>query len=95
MVLGRVIGTVVATQKSDSLTGRKLMMVRTLDVDLKPTEEYFVAVDAVGCGNDEVVLCSKGSSARQTPQTKNTPSDMVILGIVDYVDIDGQQIFKK
>ena len=95
MVLGRVDGTVVATRKDDKLGGLKLLVIRVLDPDSKPTGATFVAVDAVGAGEGEIVLCAQGSSSRLTPVTENRPVDAVIIGIVDTVEAGGKTTFRK
>ena len=95
MVLGRVDGTVVATRKDAKLEGAKLLVVRVVDLDRKPTGAAFVAVDAVGAGTGEIVLCAQGSSARLTPATENKPCDAVIVGIVDALEVGGEVTFRK
>ena len=95
MVLGRVIGTLVATRKEPTLDGLKLLVVRACDVDGKPTGSIAVAVDAVGAGLGEVVLYASGSSARQTQATQNRPVDAVIMAIVDEIAVDGERRFVK
>ena len=92
MKLGRVIGSVVATRKDASLEGTKLLVVENLTLDLKPEGGYVVAVDAVGAGASEVVLYASGSSARQTPVTKDRPVDAVIMAIVDSFDANGSYV---
>ena len=92
MKLGRVIGSVVATRKDASLEGTKLLVVENLTLDLKPEGGYVVAVDAVGAGAEEVVLYASGSSARQTPVTKDRPVDAVIMAIVDSFDAHGSYV---
>ncbi len=89
MKLGRVIVSVVATRKDESLEGTKLLVVENLTLDLKSEGGYVVAVDAVGAGADEVVLYAGGSSARQTPVTRDRPVDAVIMAIVDSFDANG------
>ncbi|GMU92516.1 MAG: hypothetical protein AMXMBFR4_15740 [Candidatus Hydrogenedentota bacterium] len=95
MQIGRVIGTVVATAKEPSLDGRKLLVVRVVDLDAKDTNAYVVAVDAVGAGMGELVLIASGSSARMTEATRDRPSDAVIMAIVDSWDVDGHVKWKK
>jgi len=95
MQIGRIAGTVVSTAKEPTLEGRKLMVVKTLDLDAKETGGYVVAVDAVGAGVGEVVLVASGSSARLTEATRDRPSDAVIMAIVDSWDIDGHAKWKK
>ena len=63
MQLARVIGTVVATIKNDSLEGRKLLVVQTLDKDLEPAGQPMVAVDSVGAGVGELVFWCRGKEA--------------------------------
>lgn len=89
MLLGKVIGTVVATRKDPELDGLKLLLVKNADVDGAATGSVLVAVDAVGAGVGELVLYAAGSSARQTAQTKDRPVDHVVMAIVDQVEVDG------
>ena len=95
MVLGKVIGTLVASRKEPTLEGLKLLVVRACDVDGKPTGGVAVAVDAVGAGLGEVVLYAAGSSARQTTVTQNRPVDATIMAIVDEVTVDGERRYVK
>jgi len=95
MNLGKVVGTVVSTQKDGKLVGAKLQVVRQLDLDGEETGAYVVAVDAVGAGPGEVVLYASGSSARQTLLTKDKPADAVIMAIVDSIEVEGQVLYQK
>lgn len=95
MLLGRVIGTVVATRKEPSMDGLKLLVVRQVDVQGKESSSYVVAVDAVGAGVGELVMFCTGSSARQTEMTDKRPCDAVIMAIVDEWDVDGETKFRK
>lgn len=96
MTLGKVVGTVVATQKDSGLAGFKLQIVQTLDLSTFELKESFVvAVDAVGAGDGEVVLCCSGSSARMTGATENRPVDAVIVAIIDTAEIEGKAVYKK
>jgi microcompartment protein CcmK/EutM len=99
MFLAHVTGTVVATQKVTSMTGKKLLTVEPLRVDpaardrLIPTGRTFVVVDVVGAGLGETVLIVQGSSARLTPETEKLPVDCTIIGIVDSVNVENQVVF--
>ncbi len=95
MVLGKVIGTLVASRKEPTLEGLKLLVVRACDVDGNPNGALAVAVDAVGAGLGEVVLYCAGSSARQTQVTQNRPVDATIMAIVDSIAVDGVQRYVK
>jgi microcompartment protein CcmK/EutM len=95
MLMGRVVGTVVATRKEEKLGGLRFLIVKPLNVDLKESDKIVVAVDSVGAGVGEVVLFASGSSARQTVATQERPVDATIMAIVDSFDIMGQQKFDK
>jgi microcompartment protein CcmK/EutM len=95
MVLGKVIGTLVASRKEPTLVGLTLLVVRACDVDGNPTGGIAVAVDAVGAGLGEVVLYCAGSSARQTAVTQNRPVDATIMAIVDEIAVDGERRYVK
>lgn len=88
MIIGRVAGTVVCTKKVEELLGFKLLLVRKIDLEDKPTRDVVVAVDLVGAGAGEKVLLVSGSSSRQTTRTDKKPVDAAIIGIIDVVTID-------
>jgi ethanolamine utilization protein EutN len=83
MQLARVIGTVVATIKNESLAGRKLLVVQTLNKDLQPQGKPMVAVDSVGAGVGELVFWCRGKEASFPFKRDDTPTDCTIVGIVD------------
>lgn len=95
MQLAKVIGTVVATQKSERLDGLKLLVICPMNPDGSLSSNYLVAADAVGAGAGEVVLYASGSSARQTEATQNRPSDSTIIAIVDTVEVGGEVVYEK
>ncbi|MFH1005974.1 MAG: EutN/CcmL family microcompartment protein [Candidatus Latescibacterota bacterium] len=95
MVVGKVVGTVVATQKNEKLQGSKLLVVCQMDIAMRPTSTYAVAVDSVGAGYGEIVLCVSGSSARLTEVTKSMPVDTAIIAIVDTIEVEGKTTFQK
>ncbi len=95
MLLGKVVGTVVATRKEEELEGLKLLVVRGVDLEGKPTATLVVAVDAIGAGVGEVVLYASGSSARQTKVTKDRPVDATIMAIVDQLEVGGKLQYVK
>jgi len=95
MLLGRVVGTLVATRKEPSLEGLKFLVLRQLDIQGRAAGGYRVAADAVGAGLGEVVLYATGSAARQTKRTHERPCDGVIMAIVDLLEVDGQVTYDK
>ncbi|MBI3178036.1 MAG: EutN/CcmL family microcompartment protein [Deltaproteobacteria bacterium] len=95
MLLGRVIGTVVATRKEAELEGLKLLLVEHSEPDGKPKGTTVVAADAVGAGLGDLVLYAAGSSARQTAFTKDRPVDAVVMAIVDLIEEQGSLRYRK
>ncbi len=95
MLIGKVVGTVVATRKEEELEGLKFLLVRGLDLEGKQTSTLVVAVDAIGAGIGEVVLYASGSSARQTKVTKDRPVDATIMAIVDEIEVGGKLKYVK
>jgi microcompartment protein CcmK/EutM len=75
MQIARVIGTVVATVKNETLEGRKFLIVQTLDADLKPKGSPTIALDAVGAGEGELVFGVVGKRRRfRSNETKLRPT---------------------
>lgn len=96
MFLARVIGSVVSTKKDDTMTGRKLLLLRPMLVDEEHPERFragqntVVAVDSLGAGKGEMVLFCQGSSARMASGLKSLPVDAAVVGIVDTVEVLGK-----
>ena len=89
MQIGRVVGTVVATQKHGKLDGAKLLLVQPLNIDDTPRGNALLAVDGVGAGVDEKVLVVlEGRAAGEALGRKGAPVDAAIIGIIDTVSID-------
>ena len=96
MLVGRVTGNVISTNKSDSLLGAKMLIVQPVDLEtLKMKDDYVICVDDVGAGEGDLVFCAYGSSARQSDTTKNVASDYSIYGIVDSLDMRGKRTYDK
>ena len=88
MILGCIVGTIVATRKDPRLEGQKLLIVRTVSPEGHDEAGYVIAVDTVGAGNREKVLLVSGSSARLAEGCKDKPVDQAIIAIVDAVDLE-------
>lgn len=95
MLIARVVGDVVSTMKDEKMSGRKLLIVREVSIENELIGKPIVAVDTVDAGVGDVVLVAQGSSARQTSSTKDTPTDAVIMAIVDSVEMEGKVTFRK
>jgi microcompartment protein CcmK/EutM len=95
MLIARVVGTVVSTIKDEKLVGRKILIVRETTTENELVGKPIAAIDTVDAGIGDVVLIAQGSSARQTQLTKETPTDAVIMAIIDELAVDGRITFKK
>ncbi len=87
MLIGRIIGTVVATRKDEKLVGSKLMITQPLSFKLEPLGEPVIAIDTVGAGIGELVLYTEGTAGRIAARKLDAPIDAAIIGIVDNIDI--------
>jgi microcompartment protein CcmK/EutM len=88
MILARVVGNVVATQKNINLLGKNLLIIQPVDTMGKAYGSEVLAVDGVGAGiGDLVVAIAEGGSARQVTRAESplAPIDICIAGIVDTV----------
>ena len=96
MLVGRVTGNVVSTNKCDSLRGAKMLIVQPVDLEtLQMKDDYVICVDDVGAGEGDLVFCAYGSSARQSDTTQKVASDFSIYGIVDSIDMRGARTYDK
>ncbi len=96
MMLGKVTGKVISTQKDSGLEGLKMLIVqdaRVPNMDTAPS--YVVAADSVGAGLGEMVIVVTGSSARFAAGLEDRPVDCAIVGIVDTVNLEGEVVYSK
>ena len=84
MIIGKVVGTVVATRKNDNLVGCKFLIVEPV-AGMKQNISRFVAIDHVGAGVGETVIVAQGSAARIGCKREEAPIDAAIVGIVDTI----------
>lgn len=88
MLIGRVIGDVVATQKAASHEGRKILVVQPLNLDDTDRGEAVLALDAVDAGvGDRVLLATEGYSAMTSVGRPNSPIDTAVIGVIDSVEL--------
>ena len=87
MIIGKVIGSVFSTRKSEKLIGNKFMIVRP-ERSMKADGNDLVAIDIIGAGIGEKVLVAEGSAARIGCDMKDAPVDAAIVGIID----EGQEL---
>ncbi|HEY4232685.1 MAG TPA: EutN/CcmL family microcompartment protein [Lacipirellulaceae bacterium] len=95
MMIARVIGTLVSSQKEATLEGLRLLVCHPVNAAGEKTGSALVAADAVGAGVGEMILYATGSSARQTIATQNRPVDAVVMAIVDQWEVGGEVKYRK
>ena len=89
MTIGKVIGTVVSTQKNKKFEGAKLLLVQPIGPDETPRGTALLAIDGVGAGvNEKVLIVLEGRAAGEALGKKAAPVDAAIIGIIDQIDFD-------
>ena len=88
MIIARVVGNVIATQKQESHEGQKILLVQPLDLDGRPAGDVFVALDAVDAGiGDRVLAVQEGFSAMTSVGHVESPIDAAVVGVIDLVEL--------
>ena len=82
MIIGKVVGSLFSTRKSEKLVGNKFMIVEPVET-MKAAGERVVAIDIIGAGIGEYVLVPQGSAARIGCDMADAPVDAAIVGIID------------
>lgn len=88
MLLGRIVGTAVATIKTPELAGVKLLVVQVLNKHLEPIGNLQVAADATQAGYGDVVFMVRAREAAMSLENTFVPVDLAAIGVVDTVDVD-------
>lgn len=83
MQMAKIIGSIVATQKLESLHGKKLMIIQPINSEREPIRFQEVAIDTVGAGVGEEVLITRGAAARKVTGREDSVVDCAIVGIID------------
>lgn len=92
MYLARVVGDVVSSHRHANLGGRKLLLVRRLDLDDKEEGNEVIALDVIGVGRGETVLVvQEGGAARALFKNDKIPVQAVVVGVVDRVDLEAKR----
>ncbi len=87
MFIGKVVGNVWATKKTDNLEGVRFLIVHPYDLDNEPTKNIVVVADRLGAGIGEIVLCAYGKAARSAIGDQEMSIEAAVVGIVDRVDL--------
>jgi len=90
VLIARVIGEIVSTQKHPSHKGRKALLVQPLNLDGSHRGDPVIALDSVDAGvGDRVLLATEGYSAMTSVGRPQSPIDMAVIGFVDSIDLSG------
>lgn len=95
MMLGMVVGTVVSERRSDQIEAPRYLLVEQCDQTGAGQNDFLVAIDMIGANSGELVMIGQGSAARQTEITFDRPIDAVIVGIVDLIDEQDNEVYRK
>ena len=95
MILGKVVGTVISTQKNIDIKGAKFLLIEKCNHKGEKKGDFLVALDIIGVGKDELVMISESTSARETLETMNKPIDALIVGIIDVIDDNDKVSYRK
>jgi len=95
MRIAMVIGSTISTIKDPTVSKTKLLICQPTDETGKQQGEPYVAIDLVYAGTGDLVLTCHGSAARQSATTENTPTDAVIMAVIDHLELDGKLVFQK
>ena len=88
MLIARVVGELVATQKHPSHEGRKLLLVQPLNLDGSNRGDAVVALDSVDAGvGDRVLLTTEGFSAMTAVGRPQSPIDAAVIGFIDAIEL--------
>jgi len=88
MLIGRVLGDIVATQKHVSHEGGKILVVQPLDLDGTDRGDALLALDSVDAGvGDRVLVVQEGWSAMTAVGHPQSPIDMAVIGVIDEVQL--------
>ena len=87
MIIARVVGNIVATQKQQSHEGKKILLIQPLDLEDQPTGDLVAALDSVDAGiGDRVLAVQEGFSAMTSVGHTESPIDAAVIGVIDLVE---------
>lgn len=89
MILARVLGNVVATQKNKRYTNARVMLCQTINPDSDETGATLLALDSVDAGAGDIVLIVQEGWGASTAATGEAGAaiDAAIVGVVDRIDL--------
>ena len=88
MIIAKVVGNIVATQKQQSHEGKKILLIQPLDLEDRPIGDVVVALDSVDAGiGDRVLAVQEGFSAMTSVGHTESPIDAAVIGVIDLVEL--------
>ncbi len=93
MILARVLGNVVATQKNHRYDETRIMLVQPVNPDGSLRGASMLALDSVDSGEGDLVLVIQDGWSASTAVTGEIGAaiDSAIVGIVDTVEVEEQR----
>jgi ethanolamine utilization protein EutN len=95
LFLGKVVGSVWSTKKTDNLTNLKFLVINPINLNAKPLTDVVIVADVLGAGVGETVICAYGHAARKAICPDNPASlsiEAAVVAIVDRMDVDEDQL---
>ncbi len=87
MILGHVVGEVIATIKDESVHGRKLLITQLMNQKREPIGRPQVAIEVVDAGVGDYVFLVRAREASLATYPVVGPVDLAIVGVIDHFDI--------
>jgi ethanolamine utilization protein EutN len=87
MMLGRVVGKLWATVKSEGLEGQRLLVVQPVTPELTNTSKPLICTDAVGAGAGELIYWCRGRECSFPFLPVEVPTDATVVGIIDELNV--------
>jgi ethanolamine utilization protein EutN len=88
VIIAKVVGNIVATQKQQSHEGKKILLIQPLDLEDRPIGDVVVALDSVDAGiGDRVLAVQEGFSAMTSVGHTESPIDAAVVGVIDLVEL--------
>jgi len=95
LIVCKVLGQAVSTIKDKRFSGYTMLIVGQIGKDPDVVLDQFVALDAVGAGEGEIVGVIQGAPAQKAFNIEGIPIDAVVVAIFDSLSIEGEQLYKK
>jgi microcompartment protein CcmK/EutM len=92
VILGKVIGNIVTVIKDEKYNGLKVMIVQEMDMNGNLEQNYFISIDLIGVGIDEVVMVVNGTPARSSDETFDKGVDSIIVAKIEILIFEDREL---